>query len=110
VRVRRAPHVSNRQKHVVHDELELILETGEDVPLSGDGADPTLMLKWSDNGGFTWSNEHWRQGGATGQYSFIVRWQRLGSTRDTRVYELRIVDPVPRRILGAELQLRAGAY
>jgi hypothetical protein len=27
------------------------------------GASPSVMLRWSDDGGHTWSNEHWKSMG-----------------------------------------------
>ena len=69
------------------------------------GADPQLMLRWSDDGGHTWSNEHWAPVGKIGQYYRRVFFRRLGMTlklRD-RVYELSMTDPVKTAIMGAEL-------
>jgi hypothetical protein len=39
---------------------KLVLQTGE---LFADPLDPQVMLRWSDDGGHTWSNEHWRSMG-----------------------------------------------
>lgn len=69
------------------------------------GAIPQVMLRWSDDGGHTWSNEHWAQMGKVGQYYRRVFWRRLGMTlklRD-RVYEISGTDPVKVVIMGAEL-------
>jgi hypothetical protein len=71
------------------------------------GADPQVMLRWSDDGGHTWSNEHWTSMGKIGQYYKRVIWRRLGMTvklRD-RVYEVSGTDPVKIAIMGAELIL-----
>jgi hypothetical protein len=71
------------------------------------GADPQVMLRWSDDGGHTWSNEHWASMGKIGQYYKRVIWRRLGMTvklRD-RVYEVSGTDPVKIAIMGAELIL-----
>jgi hypothetical protein len=65
------------------------------------------MLRWSDDGGHTWSNEHWKSMGQIGQYGKRVIWRRLGMTtkiRD-RVYEVSGTDPVKIAIMGAELIL-----
>ena len=69
------------------------------------GANPQVMLRWSDDGGHTWSNEHWAPMGRIGQYYARVIWRRLGMTlklRD-RVYEISGTDPVKIAIMGAEL-------
>ena len=71
--------------------------------------DPQVMLRWSDDGGHTWSNEHWRSMGLTGQYGRRVIWRRLGMTlklRD-RVYEVSGTDEVKIAIMGAELIVSA---
>ncbi len=68
---------------------------------------PQVMLRWSDDGGHTWSNEHWASMGKIGEYYYRVFWRRLGMTlklRD-RVYELSGTDPIKIAIMGAELQL-----
>ena len=69
------------------------------------GSDPQVMLRWSDDGGHTWSSEHWRSMGKLGETGRRVLWRRLGMTmklRD-RVYEVSGTDPVKIAIMGAEL-------
>jgi hypothetical protein len=66
---------------------------------------PQVMLRWSDDGGHTYSNEHWRSVGMAGEWGRRVIWRRLGMTlklRD-RVYEVSGTDPVKIAIMGAEL-------
>jgi hypothetical protein len=65
------------------------------------------MLRWSDDGGHTWSNEHWASIGRVGEYGHRAFWRRLGMTlklRD-RVYEISGTDPVKIAIMGAELNI-----
>jgi hypothetical protein len=69
------------------------------------GYNPEVMLRWSDDGGHTYSNEHWSSIGKLGAYGHRTFWRRLGMTlklRD-RVYELSGTDPVKIAIVGAEL-------
>jgi hypothetical protein len=71
------------------------------------GFNPQVMLRWSDDGGHTWSNEHWVSIGKIGEYYRRAIWRRLGMTlklRD-RVYEVSGTDPVKIAIMGAELIL-----
>ena len=71
------------------------------------GYNPQVMLRWSDDGGHTYSNEHWSSIGKLGAYGHRTFWRRLGMTlklRD-RVYELSGTDPVKIAIVGAELIL-----
>ena len=66
---------------------------------------PEFFLRWSDDGGHTWSNERWASAGNVGQYGTRVLWHRLGMTlrlRD-RVYEVSGTDPIKIAIMGAEL-------
>ncbi len=75
--------------------------------LASPGYDPQVMLRWSDDGGHTWSNEHWRSMGKIGAFGYRTIWRRLGMTmkiRD-RVYEVSGTDPVKLAIMGAELQI-----
>lgn len=88
----------------------LITENGDTLITEGylaaPGYDPQVMLRWSDDGGHTWSNEHWRSMGKIGEYGYRTIWRRLGMTlkiRD-RVYEISGTDPVKLAIVGAELQ------
>jgi hypothetical protein len=87
---------------------ELLTESGEDILVSVatvQGVNPQAMLRWSDDGGHTWSNEHWRSMGAIGQYGYRTIWRRLGMTEKLRdrVYEVSGTDPVKIAIMGAEL-------
>jgi hypothetical protein len=73
--------------------------------LATPGYDPQAMLRWSDDGGHTWSNEHWTKMGKIGAFGYRAFWRRLGMTlklRD-RVYEVSGTDPVKIAIMGAEL-------
>jgi len=68
---------------------------------------PQVMLRFSDDGGHTWSSEHWKSMGAIGKYGKRTIWRRLGATmkiRD-RVYEVSGTDPVRIYIMGAELAI-----
>ena len=69
------------------------------------GYDPQVMLRWSDDGGHTWSNEHWNSMGKIGAYGTRTIWRRLGMTEKIRdrVYEVSGTDPVKIAIMGAEL-------
>lgn len=76
-----------------------------------DFVQPQVMLRWSDDGGHTWSNEHWKTMGGVGEYGTRVIWRRLGMTgklRD-RVYEISGTDPVKIAIMAAELDIDVAA-
>lgn len=98
------PTGQNTLKRSAHHSLQLDMEVG--VGLSdGQGSDPHVMLRWSDDGGHTWSSEHWTDIGKIGEFHHHAIWHRLGMTlklRD-RVYEVSGTDPVKIAITGAEL-------
>jgi hypothetical protein len=71
------------------------------------GANPQLILRWSDDGGHTWSGERQTSMGRVGAYGTRAIFRRLGMTtklRD-RVYEISGTDPVKVAIMGAELAI-----
>jgi hypothetical protein len=67
------------------------------------GRGPQVTLRWSNDGGQTWSNGQIRDCGQTGNYRQRVLWNRLGRARD-RVYEISVSDPVAWRIIDAYLE------
>ena len=105
-RIRRAPHIlSDLQRQYFH-ELQIQFQPG--VGLStGQGEDPQAMLRWSNDGGSTWSNEYWTSIGRQGKYLNRAIWRRLGWSRD-RVFEVSISDPVKAVIVSANLKAEAG--
>lgn len=108
-RLRRAPTVIDEMERMYHAELTVDFDTGQgpQPPLldgSGSPRPPQAMLRWSDNRGKTWSNEHVQGCGMAGQYNTRVIWRRLGQSR-YRVYELSVSDPIPWAITDAYLRL-----
>ena len=65
----------------------------------------TMGLRWSDDGGHTWSNQHFRSMGFEGQTGQRVIWRRLGMTQKLRdrVYEVSCSGRGKTAIMGAEL-------
>jgi len=101
---RALPTGQNNLKRVANHTLQLDCESGVGLN-DGQGSDPQVMMRFSDDGGHTWSRERWSSMGAIGAYGKRVFWRRLGMTlkiRD-RVYEISGTDPVPIYIMGAEL-------
>lgn len=100
---RRAPHVWKKQnrKRIFHGWLQVEFTPGVGLQ-TGQGNSPQAMLRWSNDGGFTWSNEHWTSIGAAGETKNRAIWRRLGHARD-RVYELNYSDPTARDIIGVTL-------
>ena len=101
---RAIPAGQNNLNRTAQHSLQLDCESGVGLN-TGQGSDPQVLLRWSDDGGHTWSNEHARSLGAIGATGQRVIWRRLGMTlklRD-RVYEVSGTDPTKIAIVGAEL-------
>jgi len=95
----------NNLKRTAHHSLQLDCESGVGLIVGAQGEDPQVNLRWSDDGGHTWSSYHARSMGEIGVTGYRVIWRRLGMTtklRD-RVYEVSGTDPVKIQIMGAEL-------
>ena len=114
-RLRRCPHLTTDLQRQYFDELQIQFQPGvglegiTDPPLNTEtiGANPQAMLRWSSDGGSTWSNEHWSQIGKVGRYNNRIIWRRLGWARD-RIYEVVVTDPINAVIVSANLKASAG--
>lgn len=101
-RIRVAPYLSGDGSRRRLHTLEIVMEAGVGL-VEGQGEDPQAMLQWSDDGGHTWSNEHWVSMGRIGERRKRALWRRLGSARD-RVLRVQVTDPVPVNIIKARLE------
>jgi len=101
-RVRRAPHLVTDFQRQYFAEFQIQFQPGVGLQ-NGQGKDPQAMLRWSSDGGSTWSNEHWASMGKVGQYTKRIIWRRLGWARD-RIFEVAISDPVNCVIVSANLK------
>ena len=103
---RALPTGQNTLLRTTQHSLQLDCETGVGLN-DGQGSNPQVMLRWSDDGGHTWSREHWGSMGAIGAYGKRLLWRRLGMTQKIRdrVYEISGTDPVSIYIMGAELRI-----
>ena len=107
-RVRRAPHMVSDYQRQYFDELQIYFQPG--VGLSNgltDNENPQAMLRWSDDGGSTWSREYWVSIGTQGAYKNRAIWRRMGWARD-RVFEVVVTDPINAVIIAANLKASAG--
>lgn len=92
---------------VRHSRLAVAAELGTTSVISGQGDDPQMMLRYSDNNGRTWSSELWRPMGAIGEVDVNgVIWNRLGLAKwPKRDYEIAGTDPIPIALVGAMLEI-----
>lgn len=93
-RLRRAPFIDNSLKRIFFAQFQLDMETGqgnpdatEPVAPPTEPVDPQILLRWSDDGGYTWSNYYPQSMGVSGNYKQRVIWRRLGQSRQ-RVFEV----------------------
>lgn len=105
-RVRRPPALRANGKLLFIRSLELYVETGLGL-VTGQGSNPQIMLRGSLDGGKTYGSEQWRTAGALGAYQTRPMWHALGSSRQWQP-EMVVSDPVPWRILGAEVDVTVG--
>lgn len=105
-RKRVAPHIFNEGQEIAHRELLLAFAPGVGT-VTGQGQDPHVMLRYSNDGGYTWSHERRVPIGKMGQYKNKARFMRLGQAVD-RVYEITITDPVFVQLNGAYLNPPTG--
>jgi hypothetical protein len=114
-RVRRCPHLVTDFQRQYFDELQIQFQPGvglqgiETFPLGENdiGINPQAMLRWSNDGGSTWSNEHWSSIGKVGKYQNRIIWRRLGWSRD-RIFEVVVTDPIKAVIVSANLKASVG--
>lgn len=108
-RVRRGPHLWQDNDRLFFPRFELLVEAG--LGLSGSsgtpGVDPQVELRYSNDGGKTWTSAGLRSAGVRGNYTTYPVWNRLGSGID-RVYEVVMTDPIPWRVLGAIVEAMPG--
>lgn len=102
---RALPPGKNNGQPMSFDSLSIDMESGIHVP---DGVNPQMMLRFSDDGGNSWSNEQKVGMGPTGATAARVKFDRLGSTRAAtgldRVFEISSTDPVQVALIGASME------
>jgi len=106
-RVRRAPHLVEGLKRIRYGLFRLHMEVGLGLA-SGQGSNPLAMLRYSNDGGQTWSEPTTASAGRVGNSGALVDWFQLGQARD-RVFELSVSDPIPWRLVQAFLRMSVGA-
>jgi hypothetical protein len=107
--VRRAPHAwSNpNRKRLFFSALQIEFSPGVGLSV-GQGVNPQVMLRQSNDSGQTFGTEKWTTVGAIGKTKNRAIWRKLGQARDT-VFEVSITDPVNRDIVGATLFVKGEA-
>lgn len=102
-RIREDRHIASERRWLFHRVFELEVESGTGTA----ELDPQVSLQWSDDGGHTWSNEHWRGLGKVGEYKTLVRWRQLGRSRD-RIYRTTFTDDAKFTIVSGHVTMDLG--
>lgn len=117
-RLRTFPHASNSLKNIFYNSLQIDMQMGlgvdgvdsdpnhEPEPLS---ANPKGILRWSSDGGHTWSNELYVSLGLIGQYRARAMFDRLGMAKD-RVFEFKVTDPCDVTLIDAQIEYQVGRF
>jgi hypothetical protein len=102
--VRRTQTLRKAGGRLFFGELNLDMETGV---ANADCDAPSVMLRYSNDNGHTWSNEKTASLGGTGEYGKRIKFGPTGATKmgQGRVWELSITDPVKRCIFGADVEV-----
>lgn len=104
--IRRAPHLSNENRRIFYNLFELAFEAGVG---NADAPHPEVNLRWSDDGGHTFSSYLPRSMGQAGAYTERARWTQLGSGRD-RVFEVMCDASVKKVFTNAYLDFQSGNH
>lgn len=106
-RVRRSPHMFSQQGPITVNRLRLQCDAGV-ANATGQGSDPVVMLRYSVDGGMTYSDELFAEQGASGDYWTTVEWCGLGQGDDW-VFELATSEPMAHAWSGASLDAEGDA-
>jgi len=108
------PFIRKRVTRVFHKDglgmtfRSIILDPESGVGLiTGQGSDPQVMMRYSVDGGRTWSSELWRSLGAIGQPEYKPTWTNLGHGYDW-VFEFACSDPVKFNLFNLFADLEVG--
>jgi len=93
--------------YVTEDFIQYVTEGDIIVPADPQNTDPMIILRYSDDGGNTWSNERVCSIGKIGQYRVRARWNRLGRSR-FRIYEVTTIANVPIFMIAAHQEVDKG--
>ena len=110
---RRTPTLSDENRMLYFKQIQFVLETGlaPQPPLQDGLGNPRpvqLMLRWSNDGGKTWSNWYELSCGFAGEYNVRVIKRMLGRARK-RIWDVAWTDPVPWRFTDAFIEVEPEA-
>lgn len=96
------PIYASSREQLLISRLSLRIEAGLGLG-TGQGSDPKIMMRASKDGK-RWSAERMAGVGRQGEYGARTYWTQLGSSETLWVPEISFTEPIPLRIVGAELE------
>ncbi|MDR3001763.1 MAG: hypothetical protein LBU89_10925 [Fibromonadaceae bacterium] len=96
LRRRTTPAVDTKERRARHNCLSISMQSGT--------GEVKLMLRFSDDNGYTWGATRTLKLGSVGQYARLAQFRMLGTAR-RRVYELDVSDPVGVAIVRAAIAM-----
>lgn len=108
-RTRTLPYFTDDLEFLFFSEFQIDMQTGVGLIDDSNAANtnPVITLRWSDDGGHTWSTEIAVPIGKIGEYNTRAIWRRLGRSR-SRVYEATVMANVPVYLIAAHLKVSKG--
>ena len=97
-----APLHINLDRMSIHS-LQPVFQAATSLP-SGQGSDATVMLRYSKDGGYTWSSEIRKPLGKIGETLRRCKFNKLAYGRSI-IFNIRISDPVYKVLMGAIIEL-----
>jgi len=104
IRTYRSNNVLYQGKRLKHKALLVLIDSGHNAVY---GSDAIAMMRFSDDGGYSWSRSFWQSFGQKALYNKALRWSSLGSSRE-RVFEIQISDVAYFSIIGAFVDVDIG--
>ena len=105
-RLRRLGHQRLEHSRIDISSVRLVAQTGHALA-TGTGSDTQLMFRYSNDKGYTWSNELTTSFGQIGEYNDDIRFNRLGTARNW-LFEFVIVEPISFALLDLTLEVSPG--
>ena len=105
--LRAAPHATNELKYLHYDNFQVDIEFGVGAN-TGQGVNPVIVMRTSNDGGHSWGNERTQTMGKIGEFKARANFSRCGRSRD-RVFEVSGTDPVKIALLGAYIEVKQGS-
>jgi len=102
-----SPRVCVTQTPYIHAEFNSVNIGAVQARINGSSGttavlDPQIMMKYSFDGGRTWSKERTRSMGAQGHYRDAVRWDNNGNTQTDVLFWLSVSDAVDYQLISLD--------